>query len=117
MRILRLDLGTGQSVDLHPFISVVIGLEADERSELIDAIGTLGAGSTTGIRGLLQHQGILVELDGSTAHRLVAATDANLVVDTAAADAVHGTNWLRDRIDDQLRATEIAAVRLEELRA
>ena len=33
MRILRLDLSTGQgSVDLHPFISIVQGLEIDEFS-------------------------------------------------------------------------------------
>ncbi|MEM9893209.1 MAG: hypothetical protein AAF962_20260 [Actinomycetota bacterium] len=116
MRLLRLDLGTGHSIDLHPFVTLLTELSETDRVDVVDAVRTLGAGSTAGVRGLVQHQGLLLELNGSISDHLLAATGAEVAIDCqhlAGADL----NWLRDRIDLQRRRAEIAAVRVEELRA
>ncbi len=116
MRLLRLDLGTGHSVDLHPFVTLVSGLEPEQERELVEAIRRVATGTTTAVRGLVQHQGLLVELDGAGQVRLGPPTEVDVVIDT---DVEGDTNlkWLRDRLDDQLRRAEIAAARVEELRA
>lgn len=116
MRLLRLDLGTGQSIDLHPFVTLVTELGDGDRADVVDAVRTLGAGSTAGVRGLVQHQGLLLELDGSLSDHLLTATGAEVAIDCQAL-AGADLNWLRDRIDLQRRRAEIAAVRVEELRA
>lgn len=116
MRLLRLDLSTGHSIDLHPFVTLLTDLSEAERAEVVDAVRTLGTGSTAGVRGLVQHQGLLLELNGSLSEHLLAGTGAEVVID---GEALAGAdlNWLRDRIDLQRRRAEIAAVRVEELRA
>ncbi len=82
MRILRLDLGPGPSiVDLHPLVTVVQGVTPSERIELVDAARALARGATGGLRGLVQHQGLLLELAGSGIDRELANTGAELVID------------------------------------
>lgn len=115
MRILRLDLSSGQSVDLHPFVTVLSGLDEASRVELQDAIRTIARGSTAGIRGLVQNQGLLVELDGLGHDRLSALTSANVIIDGERVGA--DTSWLQAEVDQQQRRAEIAAVMVEELRA
>lgn len=116
MRLLRLDLGPGHSIDLHPFVTLLTELGDNECDEVLKAVRTLGAGSTAGVRGLIQHRGLLVELDGSVPPHVLAATRAEVAIDGQSLSGAD-LNWLRDRIDLQGRRAEIAAVRVEEVRA
>ncbi len=119
MRILRLDLGQGRiGVDLHPFLTVVHGVSPLERDDLVDALRRLARGSATGLHGLLQHQGLLVEMDGSGNSALVGRplTMAEVVVD-ADAGSLDDLPRLQALIDQQQRRAEIDAVVVEEVRA
>ena len=52
MRILRLDLGQALgTVDLHPFMSIVHGLDPERRTALTDSIRSLARGVDRGIGG------------------------------------------------------------------
>lgn len=94
MRLLRLDLGCGQTgVDLHPFVTVVHGLRPDERVELLDAVTDLAAGWTAGIRGMLQHQGLLVELDGAGHDRFGSLCGVDVVVDAEPRGNYRSSSW------------------------
>jgi hypothetical protein len=116
MRVLRLDLASGQHVDLHPFVTVIAALEEPARDELAEAVRTVARGSTAGVRGLVQRQGLLVELDGGGIDRLTEVTSANVVIDTEASGDDDLT-WLRAEIERQKRKAEIEAVLVEETRA
>lgn len=119
MRILRLDLGQGRiGVDLHPFLTVVHGVSPLERDDLVDALRRLARGSAAGLRGLVQHQGLLVEMDGSGNGPLTgrAFTTAEVVVD-ADAGSLDDLPRLQALIDQQQRRAEIDAVVVEEVRA
>lgn len=119
MRILRLDLGQGRiGVDLHPFLTVVHGVSPLERDDLVDALRRLARGSANGLHGLLQHQGLLVEMDGSGNGPLAgrALTTADVVVD-ADAGSLDDLPRLQAQIDQQQRRAEIDAVVVEEVRA
>ncbi|MDH4074648.1 MAG: hypothetical protein OEW29_01840 [Acidimicrobiia bacterium] len=119
MRILRLDFGQGRiGVDLHPFLTVVHGVSPLERDELVDALRRLARGSAAGLHGLLQHQGLLVEMDGSGNGPLAgrALTTADVVVD-ADAGSLDELPRLQALIDQQQRRAEIDAVVVEEVRA
>lgn len=116
MRLLRLDLECGPSVDLHPFVTVVAGLDEVARHQVVAAVRQVARGSTAGVSGLVQHQGLLVELDGRGQDWLSTLTMADVVVDTEAAGGDDLT-WLRAEIDRQRRRAEIEAVIVEEIRA
>ena len=117
MRILRLDVGSDhRTVDLHPFVTVVHELEEAELRDTIAAVRSLAQGSTAGIRGLVQNQGLLVELDGAGHDHLPAITAANVVID-AETVGVDDLSWLRAQVDQQQRRAEIEAVIVEEIRA
>ena len=117
MRILRLDFGQRQStIDLHPFVTVVRELPEPEVVELLETVRGLARGSAAGIRGLVQHQGLLVELDGFGNDRLLSVTGANVVIDTDAAGSA-GLPALQAQIDQLQRRAEIDAVIVEEIRA
>lgn len=119
MRILRLDLGQGRiGVDLHPFLTVVHGVSPLERDELVDALRRLARGSAAGLHGLLQHQALLVEMDGSGYGPLAGGTltTADVVVDTDAG-SLDDLPRLQALIDQQQRRAEIDAVVVEEVRA
>lgn len=117
MRLLRLDFARGHStLDLHPFVTVVRSLDAVQRDELLETVRSLARGSTAGIRGLVQNQGLLVELDGFGHDRLLSITGANVVVDCDAFD-VCGLPSLTAQIDQLRRRAEIDAVVVEEIRA
>ncbi|MGF1600142.1 MAG: hypothetical protein ACFCVK_25095 [Acidimicrobiales bacterium] len=117
MRLLRLDLGSSQrAIDLHPFVTIVRELDSEQRVELVGALRALARGSTAGIQGLVQHQGLLVELDGYGDDRVSSAIESSVVIDVCAA---------RDddlpALDDQLaqlrRRVEIDTALVEEIRA
>ncbi|MEM7339107.1 MAG: hypothetical protein AAF467_10695 [Actinomycetota bacterium] len=117
MRLLRLDFRTtDRSVDLHPFVTVLPFLDRRERHELVEAIRQLARGSTLGLRGLLQHEGLLVDLDGESRYELPAFTTTNVVFDEQAADGddLYG---LRAEVDQQRRVAEVSAAAVEELRS
>ncbi|MGI9616534.1 MAG: hypothetical protein ACR2QO_26695 [Acidimicrobiales bacterium] len=117
MRLLRLDLANGRStIDLHPFVTVASGLPPAELDELLETVRRLARGSTAGIRGLVQNQGILVDLDGYGDDRVLAITGANVVIDCDVA-ATMGIAGLRAQIEHTTRREEIDAVVVEEIRA
>ena len=117
MRILRLDFVQGQSqLDLHPFVTVARELSAPQLDELLEMTRGLARGSAAGIRGLVQNQGLLVDLDGFGNDRLLSITGANVVIDCDAAGAA-GIPGLQAQIDQMQRRAEIDAVVVEEIRA
>lgn len=117
MRLLRLDLEHGrQTVDLHPFVTVVRGLRPDERTEMVHAVQALARGLTSSVRGLVQNQGLLVELDGLTDDRLIHGTGAHVIVECGAA-SVADMPSLRVEVDQLRRLAEIDRVLVEEIRA
>ena len=117
MRILRLDLSTGQgSVDLHPFISIVQGLDAAETADLVDAIRGLVRGATTDHGGLVESNGELIELrSGAAPIGPLTLEDIYLSL-FGADDGGDPVVLIADR-DRARRASTIARVKLEEARA
>lgn len=117
MRLLRLDFRTtDRSVDLHPFVTVLPFVDRRERQELVEAIRQLARGSTIGLRGLLQHEGLLVDLDGESQYELPSFTATNVVFDDQAADG-DDLFGLRAEVDQQRRVAEVSAAAVEELRS
>ena len=117
MRLLRLDLPHGRStIDLHPFVTVARDLSPSDTNELLETVRRLARGSTAGISGLVQNQGLLVDLDGFGDDGALAVTGANVVVDCDAA-AQAGVAALQAQIEQTRQRVEIDAVVVEEIRA
>lgn len=117
MRILRLDLSTGDgTVDLHPFISIVQGLNATETTDLIDAIRGLVRGSTTGHGGLVESNGELIELR-SNATPIGPLTVEDIYVTVGGQQDDGDPVVLVSDRDRTKRLATIARVKLEEARA
>ena len=119
MRLLRLDLGQGQlAVDLHPFVTILRHLEPPERAAVLDAVRRLAQGSTAGTRGLVEQDGIMVELDGRGDDRLNAITSVDVVVGPDGDRSVTlNPVALQALVDQYERKAEIDAVMVEEIRA
>ncbi|MGI9595988.1 MAG: hypothetical protein ACR2QK_07495, partial [Acidimicrobiales bacterium] len=119
MRLLRFDFRDDlNSVDLHPLITVVSGLEPLHQRQLFEAVRRLSTGSTVGLRGLVQHQGLLVELDAGTGDPLGSVTTGATVlvyIDGAALES--GEVGLQAEIDQWERQAAIDAVAVEEIRS
>lgn len=120
MRFLRLDFGDDlHSLDLHPLVTVVSGLSTQHQRQLFESVRRFATGSTAGVRGLIEHDGELVELDGRSKDRLDAlhtSTDVVVYVD-GAADSANRLVGLQAEIDQWQRQAAIAAVIVEEIRA
>ncbi len=120
MRFLRLDFGDDlHSLDLHPLVTVVSGLSTQHQRQLFESVRRFATGSTAGIRGLIEHDGELIELDGRSMDRLESVsttTDAVVYVD-GAADSASRLVGLQAEIDQWQRQAAIAAVIVEEIRA
>ncbi|MDH5522263.1 MAG: hypothetical protein OEZ14_17210, partial [Acidimicrobiia bacterium] len=120
MRFLRLDFGDDlHSLDLHPLVTVVSGLSAQHQRQLFESVRRFATGSTAGVRGLIEHDGELVDLDGRSKDRLDAlhtSTDVVVYVD-GAGDSAHRLVGLQAEIDQWQRQAAIAAVIVEEIRA
>ncbi|MFV0523973.1 MAG: hypothetical protein ACK5RL_05685 [Acidimicrobiales bacterium] len=117
MRLLRLELGPdGTVLDLHPFVTVCAGLDPADRQRLADTIGRLAAGSTAGVRGLVENDGVLLELDGNVVAPLGPLPDGfEPVLGTTTGD---GDLIARElEVAGLRRRAEIAAVMVEEIRA
>lgn len=117
MRILRLDLSTGQgSVDLHPFISIVQGLDAEESADVVEAIRGLVRGADTGHGGLVEAGGELIELRSGGAP-VGPLTLEDIYVSLFGPDTGDDPVVLIADRDKAKRTSTIARVKLEEARA
>ncbi len=119
MRILRLDLAEGsRSVDFHPLVSVLQGLEHAQTEGLTRAVRSLTKGSSTGgiaVTGLVEHAGELLEL-GRQPIALGPMTTEDVVV--MADGLLDGdTERVHEELVELRRTVEIDAVKLEEVRA
>lgn len=119
MRLLRLDFRDElSSIDLHPLINVVSGLEAGLQRELVKAVRALAAGSTVGLRGLVQHQGLLFELNADPAASLPGNnTTADVLLYIDRPSGVNELVGLQAEIDRWERQVAIDVVTVEEVRA
>lgn len=119
MRLLRFDFRDDfSSVDLHPLITVVSGLGSPHQRQLFEAIRRLSSGSTVGLRGLVEHQGLLVELDAGTGDPLGSVTtEAPVLIYVDGVAVQSGEVGLQAEIDQLERQAAIDAVAVEEIRA
>lgn len=119
MRILRLDLGAAQgTIDFHPFISVVHGLEQTQRDVLVDALRSISRGTLDEMSGLVENEGRLIELATTDGEVLGPFTteDVIMAVDTAELGDEDEVT-LRAELDQLERRAESDAVHVEEVRA
>lgn len=113
MRVLRLGLGDGRSIDLHPAVSVVTGLTDPERRALRRDFTAIGAGLAPAPAALVEAHGLLLDATQDDLDLLdVAAMAASTV--TTAAD-VPGA--VPDGDAERLRTAERDLVRLAAARA
>ncbi len=81
MRILEitLDGGPGRSIELHPNLTVVEGLDATRRQHLADAVNAMAKGQAT-TDGLIEASGVLFDLTPGSLKLLGLDADVDLVV-------------------------------------
>jgi hypothetical protein len=119
MRFLRLDYRDDlRGLDLHPLISVVSIADRGQREHLLEAIRRISNGSTGGLRGLIEHDGLLLELDavgGEPIHEL--STSATVVVHVDGLDPGDRDAGLCREIDRWERRAAIDAATVEEIRS
>ncbi|MEM7324317.1 MAG: hypothetical protein AAF531_14600 [Actinomycetota bacterium] len=119
MRFLRLDFRDDlNSIDFHPLLTVVSSLSAGQRRQLFEAVRRLSSGSTVGLRGLVEHQGLLVELDAAVGEPLGPATTTAAVLVFVDGLAIRQDQVsLQAEIDQWERQATIDAVAVEEIRS
>jgi len=118
MRILRLDLRRGQgTVDLHPFMSVVQGLDNVQAEEMVSAIRGLVRGSDVGTCGLIELGGELLELRGDGSDQVGPLTTEDVFVSLHDLEGGSDPVVLKAELDQLNRRAMIDAVQLEEARA
>lgn len=119
MRFLRLDFRDDlNSIDFHPLLTVVSSLSAVQRRQLFEAVRRLSSGSTVGLRGLVEHQGIMVELDASAGEPLGTVTTTAAVLVFVDGVAIRQDQvGLQAEIDQWERQATIDAVAVEEIRS
>lgn len=125
MRILRLDLDNGEELDLHPFVTVLGGLGAVDRSVVLDRLAALSQGRGDRIRALIESHGMLTEVAPDTLAALGLPSDADVLVradqlpgarlvaqpDPPAAPSAAGGGGVQDRIEGcDRRIREIASL-------
>lgn len=119
MRILRLDFGPDiGSADLHPFVSVVHGLDEVRSSRLVSAIRSLVTGSGTGLAGLVEHNGHLVDLSPTNLGEVGPFTTDDVVVATSRfIGGPEAVPQLQAELDQLIAAAKIDSLWVEEVRA
>lgn len=119
MRFLRLDYRDDlRALDLHPLISVVSIDEADKRENLLEAVRRLSTGSTSGLRGLVEHEGLLVELDPIGGEPISeTCTSATVVAHVDAVDPDAQGTGLHREIERWERQAAIDSAAVEEIRS
>ncbi len=117
MRFLRLDFDNGRgSVDLHPFLTVVAGLEGGARARVLDALGRLGSGEPGAVGGLVEDGGLLLEVTAEPV-TIDPDHDADHILDfdqPVASSEIQTA--LSAALDQAHRRAQIDAVRVEEAR-
>ena len=119
MRILRLDFGPDiGSADLHPFVSVVHGLDEARSSRLVSAIRSLVSGSGLGLAGLVEHNGHLVDVSADNVGDIGPFTTEDVVTLTSRfTGGIESLPQLSAELDQLMAAAEIDSVWVEEVRA
>jgi|GEM_PF-4515614 len=119
MRLLRLDfIDEFTKLDLHPLVTIIQATSVDKQLRLIESLRKLSTGSTSGITGLVEHAGLLFELDGSAQTELPKFGTKKEVVAYFGGSAYRNPSGLfQSELSESERGLEIAAVNLEELRA
>ncbi len=119
MRILRLDFGPDiGSADLHPFVSVVHGLDEARTSRLVSAIRSLVTGSGLGLAGLVEHNGHLVDVTGQNLGDIGPFTTEDVVMHTSRfTGGAASLPQLVAELDQLSAAARIDSVWVEEVRA
>ncbi|MEM9561427.1 MAG: hypothetical protein AAGA93_02350 [Actinomycetota bacterium] len=119
MRFLRLDFRDDlHGLDLHPLISVVSATESNESEQLLEAVRRLSVGSTAGLRGLVEHDGLLVELDADGGEPLSdLTTSATVVIHVDPVTQGTDDTGLHREIARWERQAAIDSASVEEIRA
>ncbi len=119
MRILRLDFGPDiGSADLHPFVSVVHGLDEARSSRLVSAIRALVTGAGPGLAGLVEHNGHLVDITGENLGEIGPFTTEDVVLHTNRfTGGAESLPQMIAELDQLAAAAEIDSVWVEEVRA
>ena len=119
MRFLRLDCRDDlHGIDLHPLISVVSATEPGEVDQLLEAVRRISSGSTSGLRGLVEHEGLLVELGddgGEPLHDV--ATSATVVLHVDGPDRRADGDGLERELARWERQAAMDSAAVEEIRA
>lgn len=84
MRVLRLGLGDGRSIDLHPAVSVVTALTESQRTALRRSFTAIGAGLSPEPAALVEAHGLLLDATEDDLDLLDVATTAASTVATVA---------------------------------
>ncbi len=114
--MLRLDLEHGRgSIDLHPFLTVVSGLDDEARDVVLTALRRLASGRPGAVSGLVEDGGLLLEVTAEPSPLEDPETDPTLDFDRPmAAGEVRAA--LQAALDQAHRRAQIDAVRVEEAR-
>jgi hypothetical protein len=104
MRILQLDVaGHGsRALDLHPRLSVITGLSPDERHQVAAAAARIPTGSAGGARGLLEANGVLLELSDANLALLECRREVPNVLGAADLPGAHDPAELRMMVERHL---------------
>ena len=128
MRLLQVDID-GTRVELHPYVSIVRGLQPELRTRLVEAIAGLARGSTSGLRGLVEAHGVMLDLTPETLALLELGSgdaaiepivrSADLPFTALGPDAMARVELRRQQaaLTEALEAAQEAAARAERLRA
>lgn len=119
MRFLRLDFRDEvKGFDLHPLLTVISAAEQREIEQLLDAVRSFSSGSTGGLRGLIEHDGLLLEIDPAVGEPLRGlATSAAVVLHVDGPTGPDGHGGLAAELERWERQAAIDAVVAEEIRS
>ncbi len=119
MRLLRYDFaGEHTKFELHPLLTVLHGTSLEHQHRLLRSLREFGSGSVNNLSGLVEHDGLLVQLDGISAPDLGNfGTEQEVVAYFGSEQHPSTQGLLAQEVMYSERKLEIASVRLEELRS
>ncbi len=119
MRLLRLNFPDSlEKLDLHPLVSVIQGVSAAKQLQLFDSIRRIAAGSIEELYGLVEHEGLLVELDGLTNDmKWQGKTTQDVVAYLGVDSSSRNLEALKFEIESRNHENSVLLVALEEARA
>lgn len=80
MRILRLDHEQGGELDLHPYVTVLGGLDPGLQRRVIDQLARICRADVEGISGLVEAHGLILDIEPQRIAALELPTSADVVV-------------------------------------